>query len=85
MPESTLEDWAKQPSRRPNKCETCDTKAGALVRQFLAMKVSGESNRTVAEFYRYLRNEEGYIFSEAALGKHIRKCETDLWNQATKS
>ena len=84
MPES-LKDWAKGPRRKTQRCATCSMEGMIeIVREFLQLKIEGKSVKAVSEFHSYLQQNHNYTLSAAALGKHIRHCETELW-QKTRS
>jgi len=79
-------EWAKGPRRKLKQCATCAL-PGMIekIRQFLEMKISGESQKTVSELHSYLEREHAYSLSPAALGKHIRRCEEALWRQTIRT
>ncbi len=70
-----LAEWAetKPPGKR---CLTCrDDRVVELTREFVRMRDSGETTRSLMGFHAWLCDEHGYELGYTALRNHSLRCE----------
>ena len=84
MSSKSYKEWAKTAKRRDRRtCETCSNNKRFLpdIQSYLRDMASGKLDVSVTQFHEYLEGR-GYGMSEAALRKHIVRCEADLYAKA---
>ena len=83
MSSPSYKEWAKTVKRRGLRtCETCRNNKRFLpdIQNYLRDMASGKLDVGLPQFHEYLEGR-GYGLSEAALRKHIARCEAELYGK----
>lgn len=84
-PEFSPTAWAKASKRGKGgiRCQTCrNAETTAVIHEVLTIWASGEASGSIETLHAMLAAHYDYDLTSAALYKHVRRCEADLWERA---